>query len=923
MRSKSSILKIWGIVLCGGLALLANMAEAEGEESLLRNGDFAEIGENGCPVHWTVGFTGAGGSPRPEGNFAMVDGPNGRKALKITCTACPLTPYPKWITLSQRNTLVTKRGERLYISFWARKENIKENFVQVGIRNLKPWANIMETAVMVSDDWQQAETVVTPVQSSDNTSFQITFPDVYKGATLYLSDVKVTKTDKEEIEYNPVRRKMEREIKEEERKNHVFNGDFEIGLKGWATENLDYNVVKLDENVAYRGRRSARIDLDESSLPKGYRDYPRSEVIPCKEVFFATEDWIRVEKGKEYTLSCALRSSKPGMKVNLGFFYMTRAKDVEPIVVGPEWGRHELRFTARDLFGFVGIVARTTGPSDKIWIDSVQLERGGAATEYSPKYPVEAALYTRRDGNIYYAGEKVEFRLVVCQDGPDVGRVKSRFRVEDHQGNIVYQDDQKGAAAISHAYYDHQGGVVDQGERGIAVGEGNLQIPIADNGHYKLLNAIAGENFSYDVKQPFVVIYPYAEAYGKQDSRLGVNHAFYFDLCQKLSKDAGVTWVRDWNLTWNIVEPEQGRFDFSGAETSYRRLKDADMRMLGSIGDPTSEWASSAPKDVQGKRLGDSIASLWYLPRDMEFFRAYIRKCFEVFGGRIQHWEIFNEPYKTQDWKVDEKYEQFLRIVKEEARRTNSNVKILCCGMVYFHDDEAMRRACELSDIISEHYYPQYNDTKRFLRHIAIAEDFLRKHNLRNDIWVTEFAKYADDDPHFQHASFDFFLSSVSENVAAAYSIKYITALFSHGTSKVFFHNGSVPLRLHYKPHNLHQDVFFKYGPTLHKLFVALNAFSWRLPPGASSGTPINEEGPIFAYSFTRNADKTLVLWADGADVPVQADLLAVLEKTQGLFVYSMMGRKLDTLRTIGDEPIYLTGEANKMEAVEKALAPK
>ncbi|MFZ5501164.1 MAG: hypothetical protein ACOY58_04545, partial [Candidatus Micrarchaeota archaeon] len=401
-------------------------------------------------------------------NFAIVDGPNGRKALKITCTDCPLTPYPKWITLSQRNTLVTKRGERLYISFWARKENIKENFVEVGIKNLKPWANIMETAVTISDDWRQVETVVTPVQSSDNTCFQITFPDVYKSATLYLSDVKVTKTDKEEIEYNPVRRKMEGEIKEAEEKNHVFNGDFEIGMKGWATENLDYNIVKLDKDMAHRGRRSARIDLDESSLPKGYRDYPRFEVIPCKEVFFAMEDWIRVEKGKEYTLSCALKSNKPGAKVDLGFFYMTRAKEVKPIVLSPEWGRHELRFTARDIFGFVGIVARTAEPSEKLWIDSVQLERGNAATEYSPKYPVETALYARRDGGIYYTGEKVEFRLVVCQDGQDSGGVKSRFRVEDHRGNVVYQD-----------------------ERGIAVAEGSLQIPIADNGHYKLIETVA------------------------------------------------------------------------------------------------------------------------------------------------------------------------------------------------------------------------------------------------------------------------------------------------------------------------------------------------------------------------------------------------------------------------------------------------
>ena len=150
------------------------------------------------------------------------------------------------------------------------------------------------------------------------------------------------------------------------------------------------------------------------------------------------------------------------------------------------------------------------------------------------------------------------------------------------------------------------------------------------------------------------------------------------------------------------------------------------------------------------------------------------------------------------------------------------------------------------------------------------------------------------------------------------YNVKYLVILFGHGVSRVFFHQRTWPLGMNDKPNRIHFDMLFDYGPRPHKFFSGVNALAWFLPPGTKPGRPINEQGPIFAYRFDRPRDRVTIIWTDGAVMKLEE---SPQQLTRGLAVYNMMGKQLDRLDRVGDEPVYLIGIDERVEALEKMLA--
>ncbi len=873
------------------LIALPSMSAIAGGKNLVRNGSFSDLDGNGKPKQWRPAFGGNG----VKGRWATVKGPKGKWAVKIECTDFPDDTQTGWAIFMQDRTVSTKRSQNLYISFWARKEGMEAAQVMVAIMRLQPWGTVLRTAVPVSEEWSKVELVVTPQSDCRNARFEIYFNEV---GSLYLADIRVAETTKSAFELNRVRRKMERERKLDKQKNIIWNSSFEVGANGWGTEGFDHNIVKIDDAQAYHGRASARIALRRSDLPAGYSDYPKPRRIVSPAVKFATEGWMRLKKGAKYTLSAYLRSDGNDLKAELGVYFMTGARSIQAAKVTGQWRRYTLTFTAKDIFGFAQIASSTTDSPATLWVDAVQLEKGTRATTYTTKYPVEAAFYPKRPGGIYYAGEPVVFDVSASFGGRGA-RGSVAVKVVDYRGQTVYQ---KTFSLTKKSAPDR------------------LELPVTDNGHYQLLASVKGRRFKRSSQTRFVVIYPYAKTYGNRDARFGTNHPYYSDLMQGLAQDAGVYWVRDWSLKWDSVEPQKGRWDFSGAKILFDRARRFDLRVLAILPDPSSGWASSGPAQARGKRLGDAFADLWYLPKSMDDYRRYVRECIQRYHDRARVWEVLNEPYrgKTVKWKVEEKYNDFLRIVKEEAAQAGANQEVARCGLVYFGSHEqANTEAARLADVLSEHTYPVFNRTRRFISQTRRIEGFLKRHNVKTDIWVTEYGKYSNDNPAYEYASFNHYLANGDERTAAAYNMKYLTILFSHGVSKVFFHQRTWPIGMN-RRHAVPFDMLFDYGARPFKFFVAANAMAWLLHPGTSAGVPVNETGPVFAYRFKRPDDAVLVVWTDKTPAALSPSVRRLVREVSA---YGMMGNRLDAVRDIGSEPIYLAAKAERIAAIAKALA--
>jgi hypothetical protein len=102
-----------------------------------------------------------------------------------------------------------------------------------------------------------------------------------------------------------------------------------------------------------------------------------------------------------------------------------------------------------------------------------------------------------------------------------------------------------------------------------------------------------------------------------------------------LMRDAGVEWVRI-VLNWYVAEPQKGQYNdayFRGMEDLLARLQGAGLRVMLLVL-ATPPWANPLGWDAPPVRM-----------RDLgEFVEYAVRRL----GGRVRHWEIWNEP----DWHV-------------------------------------------------------------------------------------------------------------------------------------------------------------------------------------------------------------------------------------------------------------------------------
>ena len=889
---KASVLRI-GSALC--VVAWGALAAPDGP-NMLGNADLSARGADGLPTQWEVRFEGEG----VKGTTAMVAGPEGKPAIRIECTAFPAGSNRAWVIFKQDGTVKTKPGQKLSMSFWLKKEGMRSDSVTMAVMRKKPWGTIAQARLPATETWQETQIIVQPAAAGgdcDDTRFEIFFMET---GTLYLADLRVAETSKSMIVVNPIRQQMVRETRLAAEKNLIRNGSFEVGTSDWGTSAFDYGVVKIDPTAAHHGASSGVVELNRAALPSGYKDYPKATEVLFESVRTVTKGWLRFEEGQAYTLSVFLKSDRPGRQAKIEAYFMTGESEAKTVSLSDRWQRYVLTFQAPDLFGFVGISAATEDGEARLWIDEVQLERGEQATDYASRYPVELALHAQRPGGVHYTGEQVVLGLETWFRTP-ADQAEVELSVADFRGQRV-------------------------GGETLALTAGSAptkwQVPVADNGYYVLSATVRGKGFEYRTEQPLVIVYPYAKTYGNRGARFGTNHPYYTDLLQGVAQDAGVFWVRDWTLKWDNVEPKQGVWDFSGPEIFFARAKRLNLRVQAILPDPSAGWASSGPPEARGKRLGDAYEDLWYLPKDMADYHRYVRECITRYRDITDAWEVLNEPaaHKCRDWLVGENYEQFLLAVKEEAAKVDPALKIMRCGLHYLDQaEEPNARAARLADILSEHVYPQYTNTLTFLGHVQRITDFQAAHDAKRDIWFTEYGMYSNDHSNVMHAMSSSYVTYGDERIAAAYNVKYLTILFSHGVSKVFFHQRTWPLGLNKRSHRIHFDMLFDYGPRPHKFFVAANAMAWLLPPGTKPGVPVCETGPVFAYGFERPDDRVLVVWTDGVESALTREMQAAM---QGVTVYDVMGGKLDQLNAFSDDPVYLVGSVSRITALERLLRP-
>lgn len=98
--------------------------------------------------------------------------------------------------------------------------------------------------------------------------------------------------------------------------------------------------------------------------------------------------------------------------------------------------------------------------------------------------------------------------------------------------------------------------------------------------------------------------------------------------------------VRLWDngTTWRELQPTPTTWDFTALDAQVAKLRAARKDIVMVLG-VTPKWASKRPKEAGNYGPGTAAE-----PRDIRTWRAYVRKLAIRYKGKINKWELYNEP---------------------------------------------------------------------------------------------------------------------------------------------------------------------------------------------------------------------------------------------------------------------------------------
>lgn len=869
------------------------------------NGDFEVLNERGqAPMHWTYLAADNG-----DGKLALDEGLKGGHCVKIICTRAEGIWGPG---IGQTGVVETKAGQWYELSFWARQEGITTGII-AALRNTSDWnANHLWQHFYPTSSWQEYRaTFRAPYDlTKDVSRLQFSFDST---GTLWLDRVSLRET---------AAPKLPNVIDLGNVRNRIPNSSFEVGTYGWGTYGHTFLVGEIDQTTAWHGSCSFKLDLSPNKLPIHWNDFTYSQrgkpTRTRPSVSLVTAGYLPVTPGKPMVLSAYVKADRMGGKAHLGLVEEDGSERGSAREIGVEWSRISVSLVPQSATAFVRVAlepGNSQTPPSRLWVDAVQLECGEQPTDYHPALPIEVGFDTERVGNLYHVGEAARAKMNVYNSTDRLQVANVRFRTEDFfrtsSARWTLTVGAPPGASYSYVQLVHPTGKTEQ--------------RFTDPAFYRFYAEWDTPEGLQQRSFRFGVVHPLRERYRGQDTFLGQNHSFVSDQLMMLTQEAGTSWVRTWFVRWDDIEPEQGRLEFAEADAQLERLERLGFNVQFCLGNPTSEWASTAPAELT-ETTGDEAESrrVWWLPRDMRLYENYVGALMERYGKRVKYWEILNEPVDRKGGQgsnldIARNYLQFLEAARRAARRTGAEVKIMGAGLIYLKGMDDIWPVLRAIDILSEHRYPGLQPPESFQTGIRSAVEAMREKDAVRPIWITEYGIYADDDPDPTTLTSRFMVHAGedSEMLAAVATVKHEVVALANGVEKIFFHIGNWPIILN-REHGCGFHPFFEWGGLPRKMMITQNVLCWALPPGTRFVCAISDQPPTMVYEFANEQGSVFVAWSSST-IEVDAKTQAVLRQV-GAKVYNVVGQKQLALRELSEFPVYLLASKKHAATVGETL---
>jgi len=875
------------LFLAALIIVLASLPCQAQQENMVVNGSFEQDTDgDGMADDWQFA-----GDSNVTATWARDEGFAGRFSQKLMCTSFRSRSPASHAMLCQVNTIRLTKGKWYRISFAARQHDIAGGAVHVAISNTKSWDNCgLSQSFRAGHKWKEFAFVFRATQTiSDHTRLQFWYTST---GTFRLDDIRLEPSE-------PVSSTFTEVIPATSAVNLLLNSSFECGGSGWGSiadlpgwgGNLNTTVGEVDTTTAKFDGTSFKIALAPSTLPVFHFDYFPLYRVPVKAPLLANRGWITVEPGADYTLSAYMKADSENPAGVLSVHQAFGRNLEHQVRLKTKWQRHAFTFQprAKQIFVALGLdLAASNRQTGTVWIDGVQLEKSTEATAYQPRTGLEIGLEPEPPGNLYPYGTEPKMSATAFNAGDSARSVTLHIRTTDFDDAVVHE------ATVS----------LD-----IPAGQ-KTRVPIRtgvrQKGFYRL--HVQTEDAQVVLTRPirFAIIKPYSNP----DSLFGMNHAYPWPELLDLSKQIGLCWFRDWSLKWHDVEPEKGKFTFAEADFQINRVLQRGLNVLALLPFPSGNWSSSAAPEVAATdRYPASRERIAYMPRHLDAFAAYVRKTVQHYGGRLNVWEILNEPIYTsyalprrKGYQVED-YVALLRVAYRAVKEVDPDALVIggiAGGPTTYTEEFIEAGGLRCIDALNLHTYPGLTAPDAYEEPLRRLRQRLRTAGADKPIWFTEGAYYADDDKPVE--PYHTWLKPVdSEAEAAQWQVKFNTLLLAYGAEKIIYHSGT--------PGSLNNEsisgIFFEWAGAPRKMLATQAAMANLLvPPIRRLEDPEGPEG-VQAYGFESHGRKVIVAWGKEGAEPKVVSLAATAWRAVDL-----QGNELNVQKvTLTDRPIYFVSE--------------
>jgi hypothetical protein len=237
------------------------------------------------------------------------------------------------------------------------------------------------------------------------------------------------------------------------------------------------------------------------------------------------------------------------------------------------------------------------------------------------------------------------------------------------------------------------------------------------------------------------------------------------------------TWrLHDAYVRWVDLEPRKNEFNFTHLDKYVATAQQKHVKVLLPLY-ASPQWASARPTEESRTGTPGTAAE----PADMEDWRNFVRTVATRYKGRIEAYEVWNEPNLTMYWTgsvkqlVDMSREAF-RIIKSVD--PDALVVLPACTSgngPQFLDDFLKQGGGQYGDVIGYHFYVS-GAPEAIIDMASRVKDILRANHVDKPVWNTE-SGWHDPSPF------------PSDELGAAYVSRALILAWAAGVSRFYWYS--------------------------------------------------------------------------------------------------------------------------------------